>query len=92
LNGKYAPDYQLKRLESSIRAEVQSNLEAAKVELKKQLDQLQNDFDQKFEKLRVDPANLSQRKDAILKLAYLSSQANTEVPSASYKEELGRVE
>jgi hypothetical protein len=40
LNSKYATDYQLKRLESNIRAEVQAHLDAAKVEHKKQLEQL----------------------------------------------------
>ena len=51
-----------------------------------------NDVDQKLEKLRVDPENISQRKDPILKATYLSSQANADGHSASYKEELDRVE
>lgn len=80
---KFVTDYELKKLESSIRAEVQKNLEAAKDEQKKKLDRLQNDVDQKLEKLRVDSANLSQRKDPILKATYLSSQANADGPSAS---------
>jgi hypothetical protein len=62
------------KLESSIRAEVQSHLEAAKFEHKKKLEQLQNHLDQKLEKLRFDPANLSQRNDSIDKATNLSSQ------------------
>jgi hypothetical protein len=46
---------------------VQNHLEAGKVEHKKQLEHLQNDLDQKLELLRVDTANLSQKKDPIPK-------------------------
>jgi hypothetical protein len=67
-------------------------LDAAKVEHKKQLELLQNVFDQKFEKLRVDAGSLSHRKDPTSKTAYLSPQMIAETTSASYKEEIGRVE
>jgi hypothetical protein len=83
LNGKYASDYQLKKFESSIRAEVQSHLEAAKVEHKKQLELLQNDFDQKLEKSRVDEGSLSHRKDPTSKAAYLSTPFKEDAPSVS---------
>ena len=71
---------------------MQSHLDAAKVEHKKQLELLQNVFDQKFEKLRVDAGSLSHRKDPTSKTAYLSPQMIAETTSASYKEEIGRVE
>jgi hypothetical protein len=71
---------------------VQSHLDAAKIEHKKQLELLQNDLDQKLEKLRFDAGSLSHRKDPTSKAAYLSSQVIADATSASYKEEIGRVE
>ncbi len=92
LNGKYATEYQLKKIESSIRGEVQTHFEAAKVEHKKQVEQLNNDMHQKLEKLKVDSANLSHQKDPYMKATYLSSPVKVDAPSVSYKEELSLVE
>ena len=92
LDTKFVTEYQYKKLESSIRAEVQSHVEAAKVEHKKQLELLQNDLDQKLEKLRFDAGSLIHRKDPTSKAAYLSSQVNAEAPSVQFKEELGSFE
>ena len=47
------------RLDSRIREEVKNQMEYAKAEHKKQLQQLQFDYDQKLEKLRDDFTSLS---------------------------------
>ena len=46
-------------LDSRIREEVKNQMEYAKAEHEKQLQQLQFDYDQKLEKLRDDSASLS---------------------------------
>ena len=76
-------------LESSIRTEVQNHLEAAKVEHKKKLDKFQNELDQKFEILRVETANLSHKKDPILKASLVRYR---ETPINSLKEDIYQYE
>ena len=71
---------------------MQTHLEAAKVEHKKEVEQLNNDLTQKLEKLKADHATLSPQKDPYTKATYLSSPGKVDSTSVSYKEEIIRVE